>query len=217
MPAKRTGGIKKRLDEAEVEKAAGKKPRNRLVDPLDAPSSSAAASSSSTQPLPGGIRNRLARAERDKEDKATPKDLPLTKTMKQKWGKGRLSAKDVAEVFDAASKQGASDIPRLSSLNNPQNLHRSLTAAFGHPVGAPDFFWSYIPLKGGPSLHPFLLPHMWFATLFSVMLPWWEKSVRGPVGAAAEYWEQIKHTDFFTKHPVLVTADLPRTIPIGLH
>ena len=128
-----------------------------------------------------------------------------------------MPAKDVAEVFIAAGEQGAQGVPQLSSLNKPQNLHRSLVSAFGHPVGAPDLFWSYIPLKGGKSLHPFLLPHMWFASLFSAMLPWWETAVRGPVIAAADYWKNIKHTDFFTKHPGLVEADLPRTIPIGLH
>ena len=76
-------------------------------------------------------------------------DKPLTKVMKQKWGKGKISAKDVAEVFNAADAQGAVGVPQLSSMNHPQNLHRSLVSAFGHPEGAPEFFWSYIPLKGG--------------------------------------------------------------------
>ena len=137
--------------------------------------------------------------------------------MKKKWGKGLVSAKDVAEIFNAANDQGAADVPQLSSMDHPQNLHRSLTAAFGHPDGAPEFFWGLIPVKGGTTLHPFLLPHMWFAALFAMRPLWWKTSVRGAVGAAGDYWDNIKHTDFFKSHPGLVDGDLHRTIPVGMH
>jgi hypothetical protein len=105
----------------------------------------------------------------------------------------------------------------MSSLDHPQNLHRSLVAAFGHPVGAPEFFWAWIPMLNGKVLHPFLLPHMWFSALFANMLSWWEKAIRGPAGAVMEYWNNVRDTDFFKSHPGLKEDDLHRTIPIGMH
>ena len=41
--------------------------------------------------------------------------------------------------------------------------------------------------------------------------------MRGAVGAAAAYWDNIKHTEFFKSQPGLVNGDLHRTIPIGMH
>ena len=113
--------------------ATVKKPCTRGADPSDG------ASSSSAGPLRGGIRNRIGKSESTTEVDASNVDKPLNQKMKEKWGKGKVSAKDVAEVFDAASQQGAVGVPKLSSMNHPQNLHRSLVAAFGHPKGAPDF------------------------------------------------------------------------------
>ena len=117
---------------------------------------SQSASSSSAGPLRGGIRQRMAKAEAiEAVNNDEPADRPLNVPMKKKWGKGRISAKDVAEVFEAARDQGAVGVPKLSSMNHPQNLHRSLVSAFGHPAGAPEFFWSMIPLKSGKTSHPF--------------------------------------------------------------
>ena len=58
---------------------------------------------------------------------------------------------------------------------------------------------------------------MWFASLYAMMLPWWEKAVRGPAGAAQEYWGSMKQTEFFKQHPGLTEDNLHRTIPIGMH
>ena len=145
MPPKRSGGIKKRMAQAEDEALLAKQPRRQFPDVSDAANSSAAASSSSTPSLPGGIRKRLDKAASKIETTSGPIHKPLTKAMKQKWGNGKMSAKEVAEVFIAAGDQGARDVPQLSSLNKPQNLHRSLVSAFGHPVCAPDCL----------ELHPF--------------------------------------------------------------
>ena len=187
MPPKKLGGIRKRVaQEVPIE------PKKSKKDSIKRPQN---ASASSSCPLAGGIQSRVAAAQRS--DEQPHEDKPLNETMKRKWGSGKLSAKDVAEVFDGASKQGAANVPNMSSLNHPQNLHRSLVAAFGHPVGAPEFFWASIPMRTGKVLHPFLLSHLWFSSLFAMMMPWWETAVRGPASAAKEYWNNVRDTDFF--------------------
>jgi len=137
--APKKGGIRKRI--LEPEPSEPKQPR---VDSKGrskaATSSSAASSSSSATPLKGGIVGRMAKAQATAGSDDAHVDKPLNRVLKQQWGKGKVSAKDVAEIFEGAGKQGAEDVPKMSSLNHPQNLHRSLVSAFGHPVGAPAFF-----------------------------------------------------------------------------
>ena len=41
--------------------------------------------------------------------------------------------------------------------------------------------------------------------------------MRGPTGAAAKYWDHMRHTEFFRLHPSLSEKDLHRTTPIGMH
>ena len=157
MPPKRIGGIRQRLGIAQ----RPVRPREDLPDAMP------------VQPprRRGGIRARMNVA-KSKPKKSILRQQqakgPLVKTLKRKWGLGKISAKDVAEIFDGARQQGASNVPTLSSLDQPQHLHRSLVAAFGHPAGAPEFFWAEIPTKSGPTMHPFLLPHRWFASLFAL-------------------------------------------------
>ena len=71
--------------------------------------------------------------------------------------------------------------------------------------------------SGKKCLHPFLLPHMWFAALFAQLPSWWNTAIRGPVTAAQEYWNNVRQTDFFKSHPGLTEDELHRTIPIGMH
>ena len=206
MPPKRKGGIRQRLGIAQRPVP----PRDDVPDAMP------------VQPphRRGGIRARMHAAKskakrsilRQEEAKG-----PLVKTLKRKWGLGKISAKDVAEIFHGAKQQGASNVPTLSSLDQPQHLHRSLVAAFGHPQGAPEFFWAEIPTKGGPTMHPFLLPHLWFAALFVGLPDLFRSSVRGAGNAAKKYWQKIQHTEFFQKHPGLSSEHLERTIPIGMH
>ena len=148
----------------------------------------------------GGIRNRIKVGKQDTSKKVVREKQakgPLIKTLKKKWGTGKISAKDVAEIFAGAASQGATDVPVLSKLDHPQNLHRSLVAAFGHPVGAPEFFWAEIPTKSGPTFHPFLLPHLWLASLFAFLPDLFRRSVQGTAGAAKDYWHNIKDSEFF--------------------
>ena len=75
----------------------------------------------------------MAKAQAAAEADDVHAEKPLNTVLKKKWGKGQVSAKDVAEIFDGASKQGAAGVPKMSSLDHPQNLLRSLVSAFGHP------------------------------------------------------------------------------------
>ena len=129
-PKKKLGGVCKRVQQKEPPA-----PKRSRADSSERPQE---ASSSSSRPVSGGIRKRVAAAQRSA---GPPKhgDTPLTTVMKKKWGKGKVSATYVAEIFDGAERQGASGLRKMASLDHPQNLHRSLVAAFGHPLGAPDF------------------------------------------------------------------------------
>ena len=64
---------------------------------------------------------------------------PLIDTLKLKWSKGKVSAKDVQEIIGGATTHLASQLPSLSSPAHPQNFQRSLKAALGYPGGAPRF------------------------------------------------------------------------------
>ena len=207
MAPKRKGGIRKRLG---IDKPAVRPDEDPPgVIPVQTPRSKA-----------GGIRARM-NVTKSKPTKVVARQQqakgPLVKTLKRKWGLGKISAKDVAEIIDGASQQGASNLPTLSSLDQPQHLHRSLVAAFGHPAGPPEFFWVEIPTKAGPTMHPFLLPHLWLASLFACLPHLFNSSVRGAHGAAKDYWHKIKDTEFFKRHPGLEHDHLERTIPIGMH
>ena len=128
-----------------------------------------------------------------------------------------MSEKLVEEIMGGATAQGANGMPQLASAKNPQNLQRSLVAAFGHPVGAPQFTWERIPTAQGMMLHPFLLPHLWFQSLHANHYARWVSSVRGSLGAAASFWNNMKDTAFVGKHPTLRPNDWEYSIPLGLH
>jgi len=159
MAPKRRGGITKR-----VERRTPPPPKRSRAVSVDTPQ---LAISSHARPLSERIRKRVAASVVGSTDEPQHNDGPLVNTMKKKWGRGKVSAKDVAEIFDGATKQGASGLPRMSSLDHPQNLHRSLVAACGQPAGVSAFFWAWIPMLSGKVLHPFLLPppHVLFFTI----------------------------------------------------
>ena len=168
MPPEKVGGIRKRVaQEVPVE------PKKSKKDSIQRPQN---ASSSSSCPLAGGIQSRVAAAQRSDEQPHERK--PFNEVMKKKWGSGKLSAKDVAEVFDGANKQGATNVPNMSSLKHPQNLHRSLVVAFGHPVGAPEFFWASIPMRTGN-----VLPPIPVAALMVFIIVRYDDAVVGDSGA----------------------------------
>ena len=183
MPPK--GGIRKRI--------ASTSP--------DRPSSSTGAVGSEPSPPRGGVRQRIAH--RLESTIAYP--LPLNDTLKKQWTKGKLSSPQVQQIAESAMQQGATGADRLAAAGahgqHPQNLQRSFVSFFGMPKGAPEFVWHKIPLKSGMVSHPFLLPHMFFQALHSEHKEAWDKSIRGPAGSAATFWEAMGGSDFVQKHP----------------
>ena len=45
----------------------------------------------------------------------------------------------------------------------------------------------------------------------------WRKHVRGPNGAAKQFWNSMLETEFVRRHPRLRSADFHHIIPIGFH
>ena len=168
--------------------------------------------SSSSSHRSGGIRGRVADSGAGPDAKN-----PLIDTLKQKWGKGKVSANDVEEIIGGATAQGASQLPPLSSPAQPQNFQRSLKAAFGYPSGAPRFTWARIPTASGDRFHPPLCPHDWLRSLFRERPRWWESSVRGDDGAAERYWDELQESEVLRDHPELLTEDRRWFIQCGLH
>ena len=117
----------------------------------------------------------------------------------------------------SAAAQGAEGLPTLASPMYPQNLQSSLMSAFGLPVGAPEVCSAWVPFKSGKALHPFLLPHLWFAALYHGLRDRWDKTMKGPEGALGNYWADMRDNAFVQKHPGLVPEDYGRTIPLGMH
>ena len=206
MPLKAKGGIRQRLG---------------LNAPPDEPAVDAGvgASTASSSGLRGGVRSRVG-VDSDNGGSSRGKQKctgPLVGTLKKQWGKGELSARQVEEIVSSASAQGAEGLPTLASPKYPQNLQSSLMSAFGLPVGAPEVFWALAPFKPGKAMHPFLLLHRWIAALYHGLRDRWDKTIQGPDGALATYWNNIGDTAFAKKHPGLVPNDYAPTIPLGLH
>ena len=187
------GGVRKRIAEAQAAR-----------DVVEGQSSSSSHRS-------GGIRRRVADCGAGNGAKN-----PLIDTLKLKW-EGKVSAKDVEEIIGGATAQGASQLPSLSSPAHPQNFQRSLKAALGYPGGAPRFTWARIPAASGDRFHPLLCPHDWFRSLFRERPRLWEYSVRGDVGAAERYWDELRESEVLRDHPELLTEDKGWFIPYGLH
>lgn len=199
MPPK--GGIRKRLfPQPDCETTASTMPSS--------------SSSSSRRP---SLRARVLEGQAAPPAPAPSDPLPLMSFLKTDWGKGKLTSPQVEAIVSGARAQGADGLPVLSSNKHPQNLQRSLLSAFGRPVGSPLFSWHRIPTTMGPQLHPFLLPHQFFSSLFSERNEKWNLRVRGPVGAAAAYWYRMRDSCFVLHHPHLDGVDKSRLIPLGLH
>ena len=195
------GGIRKRV----------------LADVGESESNTQAASSSGQR---GGIRRRvLAPAEQESAGEARADiDLPLLRSLKRDWAKGKLSSPQVQDYAAGAAAQGAVGMGRAAAAGShgrhPQNLQRSLIALFGMPPGAPAFSWFTIPTASGDVVHPFLLPHAWLQSLYSSRPELWKSAVQGPDGAVSEFWGNMESTVIARHHPSL---DRNRTVPLGLH
>ena len=163
----------------------------------------------------GGIRRRL------NLDTAAPvtsdENLPLNRNMRQSFATGELSAKKIESIFRDAAVQGATNTPQLSSPAYPQNLQRSLVAAFGSPVGAPEIEFRMSPTTLGIIPHPFLFPHRFFSSLHASQPAFWARSVSGPIGASSRFWQRMESTRFVRDHPHLDGLDRSKLVPLGMH
>ena len=198
-------GIKRRLAEAEEQ---------------DEAPSEAAASSTDTRPK-GGIKRRLEAAETQGSSSSTKK-VPFTERVIQKWASGKMSASEVQAAAMDAMAQGARDLDKLSSMgsagDHPQNCLRALKNLLGLPKGAPDVTWVEIPTsRGAKTLHPFLMPHDFFASYFQGQQAKWASALAGPQDAAKEFWKSMRDTDFVQRHPFLPEGLWEQTIPLGMH
>ena len=197
--------LKKRLAEYEAAKS----------DPINDASATA---SSSSAALGRGSRQRLEQYESESITEPTTA-RPLTDSLKRDWAAGHLTAKKVQEYALNALRQGAHSLDDIAATGAhgkaPQHIHRSLLKIFGTPKGAPEFDWVNIPGKNGFICQPFLMPHKFFSSLYHHNRDVFYRHLRGPVGSAREYWDQLASSKFVQRHPLL--ADIDNTFPIGLH
>lgn len=211
--APKRGGIRKRLQAAEPAEPAEPAEQAEPAEPAEP-----AASSSSREPR-GGLRRRLEKSAGASSQETG--DKSLYKTLKKNWALGKISSPLVQEIAEGAEKAGATGLSKTASAGssgrNPQHLQRALISVFGKPVGAPDFEWFTIPLKSGRLAHPFLLPHLWFASLFAFCPNLFRNAVTGISGSARAFWTLFSETDFVKKHPCLPRPEWDRIIPVGFH
>ena len=151
-----------------------------------------------------------------------PADLPLLHSLKRDWSKGILSAKQVQEYAEGASRQGAVGMDGAARAGShgkhAQNMHRSLVSLFGRPKGSPEFCWYQIPTSKGPKLHPFMMPHLWFSALFAELPDKFADTMKGPDDAAcSSFWTMMADTPFLKHHPHMPPQRLSRTLPVGLY
>ena len=124
----------------------------------------------------GNLRQRIERASVNPSASSSStgpaQPFPLVDSLKKHWEAGRLSSPMVQEIATGAAAQGATgggvdQITRAASEGlRPDNLQRSLLSLFGRTKGVPLFRYVMLPLKRGTVLHPTIMPHEFFSTLY---------------------------------------------------
>ena len=209
-------GIKRRIAEADAARAAASSGA--------ACGSAASGTGGPVVHRPQSIKRRIAEAdiETGSLDLEAQQPTPHFLKLKRDWAKGKLSAKDIQEHALTAMQSGARGVEQMAKMgnwgDNPRNMARALVHALGMPAGSPQFDWFEIPLKSGPkSPHPFLLPHEFFKSLYATDRKHFIRAIRGPQGAALQFWQQLRDTPFLMKHPDLSERYWSSTIPLGIH
>ena len=106
---------------------------------------------------------------------------PLIDPLKLKRGKDKVSAKDVEDIIGGATAQGASQSRTWVSWRHPA-VH----------VGVHSYhIWRQVSSTALSRERPRL----------------WESSVRGDVGAAERYWDELQESEVLRDHPELLTED----------
>ena len=198
---------KKRLAAAEAANA-------ELQSRVDLESTSSSSSSRS-------MRQRLMAADAAEAAGVDPCDKQWAQKLKRDWAAGKISAKQVQEYAAASTASGAHGVGDLAATGahgrHPSSIHRALMRIFGHPAGAPEIDWVEIPTKKGRVAHPFLFPHKFFSALHQHRRDLFVRAIRGPEGAARQYWETLGNlgNPFVANHPLL--TDFDHALPIGVH
>lgn len=165
----------------------------------------------------GGVRHRLL----EPGSTSTSSHLPLFRSLKRDWARGKITSAQVQEYAAGASAAGAPSLGALAGAGQagtrPGNLFRSLVSAFGMPPGAPEFFWADIPVAGQKDLvpQPFILPHMLFHSLFKHRPMIWKNDLRGPDRFLCEFWRNNQR--IVDLHGAMDKPNLPKTVPLGVH
>ena len=140
--------------------------------------------------LEGALRRRIKKGDADAPlDDGEPDDTPLNDSLIRTWALGELTSPKVQELALVALKQGAHSVEVMAragcSGKRPDNMHRAMVAALGHPTGAPPIDWVDIPLlnKEKCQPHPFIFPHKLFQRLASAKPSWGQKATRLRSGA----------------------------------
>jgi hypothetical protein len=213
LAAPKGGGVKRRLEQASATETTASGSSNTASTGL-----SSSTSSSRT------LRQRLSGTTANTEPctaSISTQDLPLVNSLRRDWAKGLLSAKKVQEYAWGAQFQGAEGLRDIAKAGtsgaNPQNIQRSLINLFGQPLGAPPIDWYRIPMKVGHVFHPFLLPHKFFQAIYKDRRGDWEHFLQGPIGAAQQYWDNMKDNLYVKNHPNFPMNTWAKTLPLGLH
>ena len=141
------------------------------------------------------MRQRLMAADAAEATGVDPCDKQWAHKLKRDWAAGKISAKQVQEYAAASTASGAHGVGGLAATGahgrHPSSIHRALMRIFGHPAGAPEIDWVEIPTKKGRVAHPFLFPHKFFSALHQHRRDLFVRAIRGPEGAARQYWETL--------------------------
>jgi hypothetical protein len=202
-------GIKRRLE------------HTKTVEPVSFNASSSSASSSAAPRPRGGIKQRLL--ESTNED--TPRNTePLVDDLTHDWAKGDINSRQFQRYSKSSKGQGAEG-PLLDKTSatgtcgkHPQNIMRGLINALGMPTAAPAIDWVQIPTTKGPlTPHPVVFPHLLFKGLHDHRPELFTRVIAGAAGAALEFWQDMRQTEFVRKHPELPEAVWGHTTPLVMH
>ena len=71
--------------------------------------------------------------------------------------------------------------------------------------------------RGSETPHPVIWPHRFFQTLSKFQPDIWKTRVTGSRGAAQQFWESMRDSEFVKQHPFLPPASWGSIIPLGFH
>jgi hypothetical protein len=178
-------------------------------------------------PARGGLRQRQGPSDPDpgavgaEGDKQKPKG-PLNDYLKQEWVRGKLKTRQVQEIALASMQQGTPGMETLAQMGawgkHPGNFFRAMKNVLDWPSGVAPLSFIELPTTKGPKTpHPVLWPHLWFNELYNNNRQEFLARLRGPAGAALQFWRNTRDGPFVANHPNLPEDLWPKIIPLGMH